>query len=307
MTEKITKEPKKPTLQSSTSLLGTLEHLTGALEIKPTNDYMFRAVLQTNEKALKGLLSALLNMPIEDIIDVNILNPIKLGEAFDDKTIVLDLNILLNTGKIINLEMQILNQGDWSERSLYYLCKNYAQLKRGQSYKDILPVTHIGIVDFSPFPENKQFYSEYYLKESKTNHTYSDKLCIRMLNLTQIGNVTDEEQQSTLYQWAKLFKSTTWEEIKMLADKNSSISEFTFTLHEMSEDEKIYYQCLARERYECDKLSCIAYGKQQGLTQGRNQINELHHQLIEANRFDDLKRSTTDPAYQAELLKEFNL
>ena len=46
MTEKITKETKKPTLQSSTSLLGTLEHLTGALEIKPTNDYMFRTVLQ---------------------------------------------------------------------------------------------------------------------------------------------------------------------------------------------------------------------------------------------------------------------
>ena len=132
-----------------------------------------------------------------------------------------------------------------------------------------------------------------------------------MLNLTQIGNVTDEERQSTLYEWAKLFKSTTWEEIKMLADKNSSISEFTFTLHEMSEDEKIYYQCLARERYECDKLSCIAYGKKQGLDeglqQGRNQINELVHLLIEANRFDDLKRSTTDPAYQAELLKEFNL
>ena len=89
-----------------------------------------------------------------------------------------------------------------------------------------------------------------------------------MLNLIQIENVTDEERQSTLYEWAKLFKSTTWEEIKMLADKNSSISEFTFTLHEMSENEKIYYQCLARERYECDKLSCIAYGKQQGLTQG---------------------------------------
>ena len=287
MTKKITKETKKPTLQSSTSLLSSLKHLTGALDIKPTNDYMFRAVLQSNEKALKGLLSALLDMPLENIIDVDILNPIKLVEAFDDKTIVLDLNILLNNGKIINLEMQILNQGDWSERSLYYLCKNYAQLKRGQSYKDILPVIHIGIVDFSPFPDNKQFYSEYLLRETKTNHIYSDKLCIHMLNLTQIDKVTDEEKQSTLYQWAKLFKSTTWEEIKMLADKNSSISEFTFTLHEMSEDEKIYQQCLARERYERDKISCVAYGKKQGLEEGmekgRNQINELNTLLMEAN------------------------
>ncbi len=307
MTKNFTKETRKPTIQSSASLLDNLEHLTGTLDIKPKNDYMFRAVLQSNKKALKGLLSALLSISIEDMIDVDILNPIKLGEAFDEKTIVLDLNILLNNGKIINLEMQILNQGDWSERSLYYLSKNYAQLKRGQTYKDILPVTHIGIVDFSPFPENKQFYSEYYLRETKTNHKYSDKLCIRMLNLTQIENVTDEERQSTLYQWAKLFRATTWEEIKMLANKDSSISEFTSTLYEMSEDEKIYQQCLARERYERDKLSCVAYGKKQGLEEGRDQINKLNHLLIESNRLDDLKRSTADSAYQAELLKEFNL
>ena len=79
----------------------------------------------------------------------------------------------------------------------------------------------------------------------------------------------------------------------------------------MSEDEKIYQQCLARERYERDKISCVAYGKKQGLEEGmekgRNQINELNTLLMEANRFDDLKRSVTDPAYQTELLKEFNL
>ena len=93
----------------------------------------------------------------------------------------------------------------------------------------------------------------------------------------------------------------------MLANKDSSISEFTFTLHEMSEDEKIYYQCLARERYERDRASCLAYGMEQGMVQGMERISKLHQFLIEADRLDDLKRSTTDPDYQAQLLKEFNL
>ena len=307
MAKSITKETHKPITQPSASLLDSLEHLTGKLDIKATNDYMFRAVLQTNEKALKGLLSALLDIPIEKMIEVVILNPIQLGEAFDEKTIVLDLNILLNNGKKINLEMQIVNEGDWQERSLFYLCKNYADLKRGQAYKELLPVIHIGIVDFSPFSTSKQLYSEYYLRETKTNHKYSDKLCIRMLNLTQIENVTETEQQSNLYQWARLFKATTWEEIKMLADKDSSISEFTFTLHEMTEDEKIRQQCMARERYEHDKASCIAYGIRQGIEQGMEKINKLNNLLIQANRLDDLKRSATDPAYQEKLLKEFEL
>ena len=307
MTKNTTKETPKPVTQASVPLLDSLEHLTGKLAIKATNDYMFRAVLQSNEKALKGLLSALLAISIEEMVEVTILNPIQLGDAIDEKTIVLDLNVLLNNGKIINLEMQVLNKGDWPERSLYYLCKNFARLKHGQTYKDVLPTTHIGIVDFSPFPEHKLFYSEYYFRETKTNHKYSDKVCIRMLNLTQIENVNEENCSLELYNWAKLFKATTWEEIKMLADKDASISEFTFTLHKMTEDEKIYQQCLARERYERDQASLLAYGVEQGIEQGREQLNRLNTFLIEANRFDDLKRSTTDPAYQEQLLKEFNL
>ena len=136
-----------------------------------------------------------------------------------------------------------------------------------------------------------------------------------MLNLKQIENVTDNERQSSLYQWAKLFKATTWEEIKMLAKDDSSISEFTFTLYEMSEDEKIRYQCFARERYEHDRASAIEYGIEQGIEQGikrgiehgHNQITALNLKLIEANRSEDFLRACSDNEYLHQLLKEFNL
>ena len=128
-----------------------------------------------------------------------------------------------------------------------------------------------------------------------------------MLNLKQIDNVTDNERQSSLYQWAKLFKASTWEEIKMLAKDDSSISEFTFTLYEMSEYEKIRYQCFARERYEHDKASAIEYGIEQGIERGHNQITTLNLKLIEAKRIDDLTRASTDSEYLQQLLKEFNL
>ena len=88
MTQNFTNESRKPRIQSSESLLDNLEHLTGKLEFTATNDYMFRAVLQSNEKALKGLLAALLDITMEEIISVTILNPIKLGDAIDEKTII---------------------------------------------------------------------------------------------------------------------------------------------------------------------------------------------------------------------------
>ena len=53
----------------------------GTIEYNMTNDYMFRAVLQKNNYVLKGLISSLLHIPIEEIKSVEITNPIVLGNA----------------------------------------------------------------------------------------------------------------------------------------------------------------------------------------------------------------------------------
>ena len=36
-------------------------------------------------------------------------------------------------------------------------------------------------------------------------------------------------------------------------------------------------------------------------------VNRLNAKLIEQNRFDDLKRSTEDSAFQSQLLEEFHI
>ena len=66
-----------------------LDNLTGPVRYGLTNDYMFRAVFQNSEEALRHLLSALLDIPYEDILSCEIRNPIVLGETIDDKTCVL--------------------------------------------------------------------------------------------------------------------------------------------------------------------------------------------------------------------------
>lgn len=98
MTKKLSKHKKKTilkphvTVQTSTSFLDSLDSLSGPLTYGLTNDYMFRAVFQENEEALHGLLCALLDLSWEQIVNITILNPIILGEAINEKTIVLDLN-----------------------------------------------------------------------------------------------------------------------------------------------------------------------------------------------------------------------
>ena len=132
-----------------------LQEINGEEEVEYglTNDYMFRSVFQTSEEALRGLLSALLYIPEEEILSCEICNPIILGDAIDDKTCILDIRVLLNGNKQINLEMQMGSVENWTDRSVFYLCKMFTDMKKGMDYTQAKPSIHIGIMMKSPIPE----------------------------------------------------------------------------------------------------------------------------------------------------------
>ncbi|MDO5573416.1 MAG: Rpn family recombination-promoting nuclease/putative transposase [bacterium] len=246
----------------------------GEIPYSLTNDYMFRAVLQENEEVLRGLICSLLNITNDDIKTIDITNPIVLGETIDNKSVILDLAILFNNDQRMNIEMQVVSQDDWPERSLYYLCKDFCQLLRGQNYGDILPLLHINILDFILFEEHPMFYSQYRLMEMTTNHVYSGKIGINVLELKSIKLATNEDKACKLDYWAKIFKATTWEEIKMLAQNDEAAHQAALSMYTLTGDEKIRKQCEARERYEMDKRSLYTQGLKQGLEQGFEQSLE---------------------------------
>ena len=95
--------------------------------------------MQKSRKTLIGLASALLHLNPEDIKDIEITNPIILGESINAKTFILDVNILLNNSRMLNLEMQVNNLHNWENRSLCYLCSDFSQLNKGDAYEDIKP------------------------------------------------------------------------------------------------------------------------------------------------------------------------
>ena len=223
--------------------------LTGPLTIPMTNDYLFRALLQQNNKVLKGLISSLLHLTLEEIASVEITNPIELGKSINAKDFFLDIKVLLNSDTVINLEMQVINEHNWPERSLSYLCRSFDGLNRGDNYLEVKPVIQISLLDFTLFPEHPEFYATYQLLNVKNFIKYSDKLCLHVLDLTRTDLATEEDRRYQIDYWAALFKATTWEELRMLAEKNESIAEATETVYKLSEEEKIRLQCEAREDY----------------------------------------------------------
>ncbi len=227
----------------------------GQIPYNMTNDYMFRAVLQSNNKVLRGLICSLLHLPERKVISVEITNPVILGETVADKEFRLDINVVLNNHTLINLEMQIANKLNWRERSVMYLCRSFDQLNHGQDYLDAKPAVHIGFLDYTLFEGQPEFYASYKLINVKNHQKYSDSLTLNVVDLSRTDLATEEDKKYHIHEWAMLFKAETWEEIKMLASKDEYLQEASETIFRMSADDLVRKRCRDREEYYQDLRS----------------------------------------------------
>lgn len=248
-----------------------------------TNDFMFKAVLQRNQTALKGLLCAMLNMRMEEIVSIRVLNPIEIGGMIDEKMMMLDLKLELNDSRILDIEMQVIDEGNWPERSLSYLCRAFDQLEKGEKYLEAKETIHIGILDFTPKDFPGKLYLDYFFYNLDTEHKYSDKMSIRMLQLNQLDNTEDGKKWPELYHWACLFKAQTWEEMWMLAEKNETIKECVFTYKELTADEKARMQSEARDDYYRRLNWAEERGLRKGMEKGMEQVQKETARVLLSN------------------------
>jgi predicted transposase/invertase (TIGR01784 family) len=220
---------------------------TGALKFNMTNDYMFRIVLQKNNETLILLISSLLHIPEENISKAEIQNPVIPGESINEKEYHLDILVHLNDNTIINFEMQVVDYHNWPERSLSYLCRKYDNIAKGKDYIDVKPVYHIGFLDFTLFEDHPEFYAKYHVRNDKDGYLYTDKFHLYVVELNHTNLATTEDKAFKIDTWAKLFKATTWEDIKMITKKNPSMNSTAEEIYIANADSDIAEQCRIRE------------------------------------------------------------
>ena len=274
---------------------------TGKIDYCMTNDYMFRMVLQSNNNVLKGLISSMMHVPLSDIKSVEIVNPIELGKHIDDKDFILDVKVMLNDNSIINLEMQVTNYSNWTNRSLCYLCRTFDNVQKGEDYNSAIPVTHIGFLDYDLFPDELEFYSTYMLQNVETGKIYNSKFRLSVLSLNQIKLATKEDKKWHIDEWARLFKATTWEELKMIAEKDKVYSEAANSIYVQNSDETIRAMCEARqeaifhEQYVQKQLKELKEAREEAIfheqyvqKQLKEKDEQLSHQEAELSKKDAL-------------------
>ena len=95
--------------------------------------------------------------------------------------------------------MQNRYQNDWTERSLFYNCRMFTDgFYHGQSYGELEPCIHIGILDFN-LMRSQGFYHHIKLLDIKTGEEYNDKLQFHVVQLKKLENAAKEEKEMELY------------------------------------------------------------------------------------------------------------
>ena len=289
----------------------------GAVPIRLTNDYLFRALMQLNEEARKSLIGALLHLPPGKIQSASVENPIELGTHVEDKEFFLDVKVLFNNNEIVNLEMQVVKKHNWRDRSLLYLCRTFDNVNKGEDYIGVRPAVHIGLLDFSLFEDSPEFYASYKLMNTKTHRAYSEKFRLNVLELNQAALATQEDRAWKLDKWAGFFKAESWEEIKMLAKEVPEINEAAETVFEISQDKRIRQLCEAREEYIRDqnttKRLFEMLGKQmreqeERVREQNRQMREQEEKMKEMGQLEEqniqLKKELEEKSRQLEELTE---
>lgn len=238
--------------------------------VKLTNNYAFQKIFK-NTKIVKGFLMALLDLKEYEIKKIEITDPFTLGENNEEKEGILDIKLILNQNRKINIEMQNTYQDDWTERSLFYNCRMFTDgFQKGHPYGELPPCIHVGILSFNQMI-SPNYYHKISLMDEKTKEIYSRKFQFHMLELKKLENVKEKQRRKPLYQWAKLIAAQTWEELEQESKGNKYMERALEEMIKISQDEKERYLYLREEMAESDRVSQIQSAQRIGRKEGKKE------------------------------------
>ena len=247
-------------------------------------DTLFKMLFIQYPELLKKLVADLLGIPLEGIGQFVIRNPEMPPENLGDKFCRLDINMTVN-GQRVDLEVQVCNEGDYSERVMYYWAREFSSaLPAGQDYSALPRTIVISIIDF-PLFECEEYHSFFQPLETTRHTLLSDKMGFHFFELPKLpADVSDGDM---LLLWLSLFKAETEEELEKIKEME---------VPDMSQAINAYYTITASSEFrEKERLRAKArHDEAQALHNARREEKfEIARNLLKMNiPYDQIAKAT---------------
>lgn len=237
--------------------------------MNPLTDIAFKKVFE-NKKRLKSFISSILDYDVEVL---SLSSNEQLPDIEGGKKGILDIKAITKTGEKINVEVQIVNQYNIEERSLYYLSKMYAEdFKAGQNYKEIKKSIAINILDFKRSNWSDDYQSEFLMMNKDTKEILTDKFQMHFIELPKFQECAKRlDLNDQLQRWLIFLKEDDKKLLKEVVNLDKNIESAEKELNYYALDEKSRRNYDNQMKQMSDYVTNIEGSREEGLNQGREQ------------------------------------
>jgi len=179
-------------------------------------DTLFKMLFVKYPDLLKQLVAELLGIVYESIGQFDISNPDITPEELGKKFCRLDINMIVD-GQIVDLEIQVADDGNYPDRSLFYWAREFSTgINEGDDYTLLPRTIIISILGFNQFDDPQKFHSEFQCLEVTTNEPLTDKMVLHFYELKKLPPLNKADRNRDL--WLKLFRAETDEELTQIEE-----------------------------------------------------------------------------------------
>ncbi|MCX0355202.1 Rpn family recombination-promoting nuclease/putative transposase [Clostridium perfringens] len=239
--------------------------------MKPSIDFVFKKLFGAEEskESLISLLNAIIksDSPIQD---VEILNNDLDKEHPNSKFSRLDIKAKTDKGDFINIEIQVRDEYNMVQRTLYYWSRIYTdQIGSTQKYSELVRTVCINILNFKLL-DNDRYHNTYRLKEVTTNEELTDIEEIHFIELPKSKHVSKDEVNNidSLLKWIEFIKEPESETVKILEATDEVLRKAKNQLYKISLDKDSIARYREIEKRMYDEISALDYAEKKGIKKG---------------------------------------
>jgi predicted transposase/invertase (TIGR01784 family) len=207
--------------------------------LKMKNDIIFKAFFSRkgNEKFLKSFLVAMLGkeLNIKKIIHDSRLEQL----SKESKYGVLDLDVELENGDIINVEMQLTNNYNIEERTTFYAAKKITEnLVPTEDYKSLRKVIVIAILNYKLTKLPEYFTKTIRVAEKHRDYELNNEVEYYYVELEKFRE-QNPDMKEPLNQWLAFLDMERRDLLEMAKKESKTIQEASKYYDELTGDEEI--------------------------------------------------------------------
>ena len=204
-----------------------------------------------------------------------------------EKQVTLDLNVSLNTGEKVDVEMQVANQQHFSKRMVFYWAQLHSTgLKKSKDYAQLYPTYSLIFTAFPMFgmEYKRGVVTSCSIRSDTPPHcVLNNQLRMVVVELnrfkkTDIKKLLDEQED-----WCYLLKESkrlTRKQASLLAEKGVEMKKAVGLLDNVSEGDLALLRRRSWERYQRDQRAIKAYAYDEGMEDGMEKGMEKERQTV---------------------------